>query len=99
MPSATAENGRASAVEVALRAASLAVAGAASLCLLLYPYVLGRHLGPVEHSALPVLLLGSSAAFVYGLGYRPERRVFRILFGPLVAWLLMAVGFALLWSA
>ncbi|KWV59306.1 hypothetical protein AS156_32085 [Bradyrhizobium macuxiense] len=83
---------RADGTTAALRGASFAVALAASLALMLCPFLL-RHV-PQErlHTALPVLMLGVAGAFVHGIGYRPDSPLLRILFGPACAWTLMLAG-------
>jgi predicted membrane protein len=78
------------------RAPLLIVALAISGVLLLYPYVLGTTMGPAEHAALPLTMLGVSGAFVHSVGYTPTNRALRILFGPTVASSLMLAGIALL---
>jgi len=45
---------------------------------------------------LPILLLGVSGAFVYGIGFRPESKFVRIVLGPAAAWILIACGTGLL---
>jgi cyd operon protein YbgE len=78
------------------RAVSLTVGLAVSALLMLYPYALGTTMTPMLHSALPLLLIGVSAALVHGVGFRPENRALRVLFSPVVAWPLIAAGAALL---
>jgi predicted membrane protein len=81
-----------------VRAVSFIVALAASVILMLFPFLL-RHVPQGRiHTALPVMLLGLAGAFVYGVGYRPDNKLLRILFGPLCAWLLIAGGTFLLVS-
>jgi predicted membrane protein len=90
MPGARAE--RALAVARLVQAASFIAALAASLALMLFPFLL-RHVPATRlHAALPILLLGVAGAFVYGIGYRPDNRVLRVLFGPVCAWLLISGG-------
>jgi predicted membrane protein len=48
------------------------------------------------HTAPPVLLLGVSGAFIHGMGYESESRFRRTLFSAPVAWILIALGIALL---
>lgn len=81
---------------ISFRAASLLVALGLSGGLLLYPRVLGNHLGPLEHAVLPLLLLGVSGAFVVGLGYRPDNRLARVVLSPAASWGLMALGVVVL---
>ena len=81
-----------------VRAVSFIVALAASLTLMLFPFLL-RYVPPNRvHAALPVLLFGLAGAFVHGVGYRPDNKLLRILFGPLCAWLLIAGGSLLFFS-
>jgi predicted membrane protein len=76
----------------AIRTASLAAALAASLALMLFPFLL-RHVPETRlHSALPVMLLGVASAFVHGVGFTPDNKLLRALFGPACAWALMVVG-------
>jgi predicted membrane protein len=76
----------------------LAAASTLSLSLWFYPYALGTEMSPAVHSALPLLLLGVSAAFVYGVGFTPENRALRVVFSPPVAWPLLILGVFLLAS-
>jgi len=62
---------------------------------MLFPFLL-RDVPPGRiHAILPVMLLGVAGAFVYGIGYSPDNRLLRMLFGPICAWS-MIVGGALL---
>lgn len=82
----------------AIRTVSLGAALAASLALMLFPFLL-RHVPETRlHSALPILLLGVAGALVYGVGYRPDNRLLQILFGPVCAWGLMIGGAWLLFA-
>ncbi len=74
------------------RALALAAAGAASLLLMLYPYVLNGISGWRVHAGLPVMMLGVAGLFVAGLGFRPGSRLLRGLFHPACAWGLFAAG-------
>jgi len=81
-----------------VRAVSFIVALAGSGTLMLFPFLL-RHVPQSRiHTALPVMLFGLAGAFVYGVGYRPDNKLLRILFGPLCAWLLIVGGTFLLFS-
>jgi predicted membrane protein len=80
----------------AMRTASFAAALAASLALMLFPFLL-RHVPETRlHSALPILMFGVAGAFIYGIGYTPDNKLFRILFGPICAWSMIIAGAALL---
>jgi predicted membrane protein len=78
------------------RALSLAAAAGLSLALMIYPYALGHTMDGITRTALPLLLFGISGAFVHGIGYEPDNRFLRILFSAPMAWLLIALGIALL---
>ena len=78
------------------RALSLTTAAVLSLALMIYPYALGHTMDQVTRTALPLLLFGVSGAFVHGIGYEPDNRFLRTLFGAPVAWMLIALGIALL---
>lgn len=75
-----------------IQTASFAVGAGISLTLMLFPFLLRDVQGAILHPALSVLLLGVAGAFVYGIGFRPENRWLRILFGPACAWTLMIGG-------
>jgi predicted membrane protein len=76
----------------AIRTVSFTAALAASLALMLFPFLL-RHVPTTQlHAALPILLLGVAGALVYGVGYRPDHKLLRMLFGPVCAWALMIGG-------
>jgi len=78
------------------RAISLVVALAVSLVFMVFPFVLGRTVTAATHMGLSLLLLGVAAGFVHGFGFRPDNAILRVVFSPLVAWPLMATGFAIL---
>ena len=80
----------------ALRMVSFAAASAASLLLMLFPFLLRHMREAVLHAALPVLSLGIAGAFIHGVGYLPANRWLRIMFGPACAWTLMIGGAAML---
>jgi predicted membrane protein len=76
----------------AMRAASFTAALAATLVLLLVPFLLRGVPDARLHSALPVAMLGIAGAFVYGIGFTPNNALLRMLFGPWCCWTLMLVG-------
>ena len=78
------------------RAASLATAGAISFALMLDPYILNGVSAFRVHAGLPVLMLGASSAFAYGLAFRPSGRMARVLLHPALAWTLLGAGAALM---
>ena len=76
------------------RAAALAAAAAISLGLTLDPYVLNGVSSARLHEGLPLLMLGVSNAFAYGLGFRPASRSMRAFISPVAAWALLVAGAA-----
>jgi predicted membrane protein len=81
-----------------VRAVSFIVALAASMTLMLFPFLLRYVTQSRIHVALPVMLFGLAGLFVHGVGYRPDNKLLRILFAPVCAWLLIAGGAFLLFS-
>lgn len=75
-----------------VRTVSFVAALAASLTRMLFPFLLRYVPDGRLHAALPVALLGIAGAFVYGIGYRPDTKALRILFGPICAWSLIVLG-------
>jgi predicted membrane protein len=80
------------------RAAALAAAGAISLALTLDPYVLRGASMAGAHEGLPLLMLGVSSAFAYGLGFRTASQPIRILTHPAATWMMLGVGAALIFA-
>ena len=78
------------------RAVSLAAAGGISFALMLDPYILNGVSAFRVHAGLPVLMLGASSAFAYGLAFRPSGRMARVLLHPALAWTLLGAGAALM---
>jgi predicted membrane protein len=72
-----------------VRAVSFVLAAVMSTLVLLYP----TPLAGVGHGALVVLFWGVAAGFTHGVGYRPVHRIFRLLLGPGVAWLVLPPSF------
>ncbi len=79
-----------------LRTVSFITGLSASLMLTLFPFLLSHVPQMRLHSALPVILLGIAGTMIYGIGYRPDNKTLRILFGPRCAWLLIGTGVVLL---
>jgi predicted membrane protein len=75
-----------------MRVASFTTALAATLMLMLFPFLLRGVPDTRLHSALPIVMLGIVGAFVYGIGFTPDHALLRMLFGPWCCWTLMAVG-------
>ena len=58
-----------------------------------------RALAHASHGLLSLTMLGISAGFVHGVGFVPDSKLWRFLFGPWLAWALMSLGLWLfLWA-
>ena len=76
------------------RRLSLLTAMALAGMVLAYP----RALAEAGHGMLSLMMLGICAGFVHGVGFVPEHKLWRIAFGPWLAWPLMGMGLWLLTS-
>ena len=74
------------------RMLSLLLAIAMSGMIFAYPKALAH----ASHGLLSLTMQGVCAGFVHGVGFIPETKVGRILFGPWLAWALMSLGLWLL---
>lgn len=74
------------------RAVSLLAAVSVAAVIILYPRLVAEDTVSVPHGFLAVLLMGMSAAWVHGFGFVPENRILRVLFSPVVAWPVIALG-------
>ncbi|WP_462382965.1 cyd operon YbgE family protein [Pseudomonas sp. Marseille-QA0892] len=81
------------------RSFSLLLASPLALVLLIYPALMLDGGGHYNHSQLMSVMLGIAGGFVHGVGFDPRGRVWRILFGPVLAWFLLSVGYAVLIQA
>lgn len=76
------------------RGITLATAFTLMLLVTLFPRPLTVEDGsPINHGTLMLIMWGLSAGFVHGVGFVPRNRVLRVVLGPVIAWLLMGVGF------
>ena len=48
---------------------------------------------------LVLVMLGISGGFVHGVGFDPYSRLWRTIFHPLGCWLLLGLGYLILWRA
>ncbi len=76
------------------RLLSLLLALALSGAILTFPKALAH----AHHGLLMLVMLGVSAGFVHGVGFVPRHRLWRAVFSPWLAWLLMGAGLWLLFS-
>ena len=70
-----------------------------SLVFLIHPALMLDSQGNYSHGALSLVMLGISAGFVHGVGFKPKFWLWRILFSPFVGWPLLLLGYFLLWQA
>ena len=80
----------------AFRLMSFIAASAVSLGLMLFPFLLHSVPAARLHSALPLMMLGVTGNFVYGIGYTPDHRFVRIILSPVSAWAMMIGGATLM---
>jgi len=59
-------------------------------------FIYPKTLTNASHGMLSLTMLGICAGFVHGVGFIPETRLGRILFGPWASWTLMSLGLWLL---
>jgi cyd operon protein YbgE len=78
------------------RGISLLAASILALIIMLYPVALSQDGSAPSHGLLALIMLGISAGFIHGVGFTPKAVLWRWLFHPALAWLLMAAGFVLL---
>lgn len=79
-----------------LRWVSLLMAIPLSLILLIHPVAMLDEQGRYSHSLLMLVMWGVAAGFVHGVGFEPRALAWRLLFHPLLAWVLMTLGFGVL---
>lgn len=81
------------------RALSLLLASPLALLLLIHPAAMLDAQGRYSHGLLMLVMLGVAGGFVHGVGFDPYQRLWRWLFGPLLAWPLLIMGYGLLLRA
>jgi len=80
-------------------AVSLLLAAPLALVLLIHPAAMLDGQGGYSHLQLMLVMWGVSAGFVHGVGFVPQCWGVRWLLGPLPAWLLASLGYAMLLNA
>jgi cyd operon protein YbgE len=53
-------------------------------------------LASLSHGLITLVIWGVSAGFVHGIGFDPDARFWRAVFGPISAWVLMGMGLLLI---
>lgn len=77
------------------RVLSLLMAVPLSLVLLVHPASMLDANGHYSHSLLMLIMWGVAGGFVHGVGFDPRALAWRVVFHPLLAWGLMAIGYAI----
>ena len=77
------------------RIASLIAAAGLALAVTVYPRGLLHNETLLGHGYLMLMMWGMSAGFVYGVGFEPDGRWLRRLFGPCIAGVLLLSGWGL----
>lgn len=81
------------------RVVSLLLASPLSLIFLIHPAALLDANGHFSHGLISLSMLGMSSGFIHGVGFDPHSRLWRIVFHPVAGWVLMGLGYSLLWQA
>lgn len=74
------------------RVLSFLAAAAVLVLVVLYPRAIAPDSASVPHGWLELMLFGMSLCWLYGFGFTPQHRVFRILLHPLLGWVCLLVG-------
>jgi len=77
------------------RAVSLLMAVPLSLVLLIHPASMLDANGHYSHRVLMLVMWGVAGGFVHGVGFEPRAMAWRLVFHPLPAWVLMALGYGM----
>jgi len=77
------------------RGLSLLLAAPLSLILLIHPASMLDAQGNYSHNLLMLIMVGVAGGFVHGVGFDPRALAWRLIFHPLLAWCLMALGYAM----
>lgn len=81
-----------------LRTLSLLLASPLALILLIHPSMIVDPEAGYSHSLLMLVMLGISSGFIHGVGFDPRGLIWRILFHPVGGWVLMGLGYAVLYK-
>jgi cyd operon protein YbgE len=78
------------------RSLSLLLCAPLALLLVLHPMSVVNSEGSYSHGLLSLVMWGIAGGFVHGMGFDPYSRVWKLLFYPLLNWLWLALGYALI---
>jgi cyd operon protein YbgE len=71
------------------RLLSLVMALALSVIILIVPHAVTNADNSVNHTHLMLLLYGMMIGFIHGMGFVPNTTIFRLMFHPIIGWILM----------
>ena len=74
------------------QALSLISALVISVVLTAYPALIAESIHEVDHGLFTLFMWAISAGFIHGVGFEPKAALWRILFHPVIAWLLIGYG-------
>lgn len=69
-----------------------------TLMLMVHPAMILDEHGHYNHGAITLVMIGISAGFIVGVGFKPQFWLWRALFNPYLAIILMSYGYYL-WLA
>ncbi len=75
-----------------LRVLSLLAAAATIALIVIYPRAIAPDSASVPHGWLELMLYGMSICWVFGLGFTPQKPLFRMLLHPIVGWVCLLIG-------
>ena len=74
------------------RLLSFLAATAVMILIVIYPRAIAPDSESVPHGWLDLMLFGMSLCWLYGFGFTPKRRIFRILLHPILGWICLGIG-------
>lgn len=74
------------------QALSLISAIAISVVLTAYPRLIAESIHEVDHGLFTLFMWAVSAGFIHGVGFEPKASLWRIIFNPVIAWLVIIYG-------
>lgn len=83
----------------ASRALSLLLTVPLALLLLIHPAAMLDGHGRYSHGLLTLVMWGICCGFIHGVGFDPYGRLWRAVFHPVGGWLLLGLGYLILWQA
>lgn len=78
------------------RLLSVLLATPLSLIFFIHPALMLDSEGKYSHGQLMLVMLGISAGVIHGVGFDPRGLFWRVVFHPILGWLLMGMGYIVL---